>query len=82
MTLVEMLKAINALCNNPHWTTDRRWRIEQLSRQALDLLEEKNRKGVKRGCCVNCGALKEDHIHYSGQPLRCPSITGGAWKEK
>ena len=29
------LKAIVALCENPHWTSDRRWRIRDLAAAAL-----------------------------------------------
>lgn len=29
------LKTIIALCNNPHWTSERRWRILSLAEQSL-----------------------------------------------
>ncbi len=39
------LKTIVALCDNPHWTTDRRWRIRDLAAQALRDLEFKQKTG-------------------------------------
>lgn len=32
--------------------------------------------------CLNCGALKADHISYPGRPLLCPTTQGSAWREK
>lgn len=32
-----ILKEIEALCNNPHWTSDRRWRIADLVQEAQRL---------------------------------------------
>lgn len=32
--------------------------------------------------CVNCGALKEDHIYYPGQELRCPTTGNMRWREQ
>lgn len=35
--VTNLLKKINALTMAPHWTADRRWKIEQYSQQALNL---------------------------------------------
>lgn len=32
--------------------------------------------------CVNCGALKADHIRYPGRPLLCPTTAGTSWAPK
>lgn len=40
-TAAAHVKAIGALCTNPHWvTSERRWRIEELSRKAAQRLED------------------------------------------
>lgn len=41
------LKQIGALAENPHWTTDRRWKIAQLAQDALALLPP-DRPGAER----------------------------------
>lgn len=38
--VVELLKQIEALANNPHWTADRRWTIAAKAKQARKLIEE------------------------------------------
>jgi hypothetical protein len=35
----KLLGKIEALCENPHWTAERRWRIADLSRKAQSVLE-------------------------------------------
>ena len=35
--VVEALSRINALAGNPHWTSDRRWKIQEISQDALRL---------------------------------------------
>lgn len=42
-TIVEVyrkLEKIEALCENPHWNSERRWRIAGLAREAMNLLED------------------------------------------
>jgi len=53
--LVDILKRINALAENPHWTTERRWRISELSTEGLTLL-------------VTCPEFRPDH---NGECLNC-----------
>jgi hypothetical protein len=33
--LRQALRSIGAMCNAPHWTSDRRWKIEELASTAL-----------------------------------------------
>jgi hypothetical protein len=37
--LREVARKINALTTNPYWSSDRRWRIADLSREAIDILD-------------------------------------------
>lgn len=37
-SLHDVLTRINALTENPHWTTDRRWRIGELARIGLSIV--------------------------------------------
>ena len=34
----DVLKRIQALANNPHWTTERRWKIEELAGEGLSAI--------------------------------------------
>ena len=34
------LAKIEALCENPHWNVERRWKIAGIAREAMKLLEE------------------------------------------
>jgi hypothetical protein len=36
--LEQILRRIQALATNPHWTMARRWRVEELARHGLELL--------------------------------------------
>jgi len=36
----EVLKRIQALAENAHWTSDRRWRIAELAAQGLELVRK------------------------------------------
>lgn len=38
--LRDVLSRIQALTTNPHWTVSRRWRIEELAREGLAILDE------------------------------------------
>lgn len=44
---VQRLKEIEALCNTPHWTSDRRWRIQALSSNLRTLLEREDTTDVQ-----------------------------------
>jgi len=32
LDIIASLKRIEALCMNPHWTSERRWKIEEIAR--------------------------------------------------
>ena len=38
--LFEILKRINALATNPHWTADRRWRIAELAEEGMRAIQK------------------------------------------
>lgn len=39
--ILTILKSIEALCNAPHWTSDRRWKVAALATRGRRLLEQK-----------------------------------------
>lgn len=43
--IVEQLKRILALCDNPHWSTDRKYKIRDITADLLKNLEVSNAQG-------------------------------------
>jgi hypothetical protein len=50
--LKDLLKRIEALALNPHWTSDRRWTIGELAGKALRVIEREDDRVM---VCASCG---------------------------